>query len=159
MKSKLTCGKCDQPIRKKDTFCQNCGGIFSEDLYCIKHRSKQAEGVCVICLKPFCSKCGADVNKIFLCDAHVDYEIFEGRVRVFGSMDNVQAQFAKTCLKQAGYHPFMYNRMYNPIADKVSITPLRNFGNHPSIEQKVLVPFSEALDAIRELKKHKFNEK
>jgi hypothetical protein len=52
----------------------------------------------------------------------------------------------------------MYNRMYNPIADQVSITPLRNFGGHPSIEQKVLVPFSEVLDAVKELKKHKFKE-
>jgi hypothetical protein len=158
MKSKMTCGQCKRPIRKKDIFCPNCGGIFTDELMCKKHRAIRADGVCVICSTPYCSKCGSDVNKIFLCNTHAEYEVFEGRARVFGSMDNVRTQFARTCLKQAGYHPFMYNRMYNPVADQVSITPLRNFGEHPSIEQKVLVPFSEVLGAVKELKEHKFRE-
>jgi hypothetical protein len=158
MKSKLTCGRCKQSIRKKDTFCPNCGGVFTDTLRCKKHKSIPADGVCVICSTPFCTKCGRDVGKVFLCNRHYEYEVFEGKARVFGSMDNVQTQFASNCLKQAGYHPFLYNRMYNPVADKVSITPLRNFGKYPSIEQKVLVPFSEVLGAMKELKKHKFKD-
>jgi hypothetical protein len=158
MKSKLTCGQCGQPIQKKDIFCPSCGGIFTDELLCKKHRANPADGVCVICSTPYCSRCGSNVNKIFLCNKHAEYEVFEGKARVFGSMDNVRAQFARTCLKQAGYHAFMYNRMYNPVADQVSITPLRNFGEHPSIEEKVLVPFSEVMGAVKELKKHKFRE-
>jgi hypothetical protein len=157
-KSKLTCRRCNISVGKKDTFCPNCGGIFSDDVCCTKHKSVHAEGVCVICSKPFCAKCGMDGEKVFLCNMHSEYETFEGMARVFGSMDNVRAQFADTCLKQAGYHPFMYTRKYNPVADKVSITPLRNFGNHPDIEQKILVPFSEVLKAVKELKKYKFKE-
>lgn len=156
--SKLVCGRCEEPVTQRDTFCRNCGALFSDDLFCANHKSIHAEGVCVICSKPYCKKCGGDVQKVFLCDEHSDLEIAEGMVRVFGSTDNVQAQFATTCLKQTGYHPFLYSRMFNPGADKVSITPVRNWGNHPIVEQKVLVPFSEFMKASKELKKHKFKE-
>jgi hypothetical protein len=158
MKSKLRCSRCNQSIRKDDTFCPNCGGVFTDELICAKHKSAHADGVCVICLKPCCSKCGADVVKVFFCDEHAEFEVFEGRARVFGSMDNIRAQYAGTCLKQAGYHPFMYNRKFNPVADKVSTTALRNFGKYPGNEQKVLVPFSEVLGAVKVLQKHKFKE-
>jgi hypothetical protein len=156
--NKLTCGRCKEPIKQKDSFCKNCGGLFSGDLLCVNHKSIKAEGVCVICSKPFCKKCGADVLKVFLCDKHSDLEITEGKVRVFGTTDNVRAQFASACLKQAGYHPFIYSRLFNPVADKVAITGIRNFGNHPIEEQKVFIPFSEFKNASRELKKHKFKE-
>jgi hypothetical protein len=78
--------------------------------------------------------------------------------RVFGSTDNVQTQFAVTCLQQRGFHPFLYSRLFNPTADKVAISALRNFGNHPIEEQKVLVPFPEVLLAKQELKKHNLKE-
>jgi hypothetical protein len=158
VKSKLTCERCNELVLTKDTYCQNCGGLFSDDLHCTKHKSVPADGVCVICSKPFCINCGGDVNKVFLCNLHFDHDVFEGMARVFGSMDNVRVHFAHTCLKQAGYHPYIYSRKYNPVADKVAITAIRNFGNHPATEQKVLVPFSEVLKAEKELKKHKFKE-
>ena len=156
--AKLMCGRCNEPVRQEETFCSKCGGLFSDTISCNKHKSIDAEGVCVICSKPFCGTCGADVNKIFLCNSHSDYEIVEGMARVFGSTDNVRTQFATTCLKQAGYHPFLYSRQFNPGADKVAVTAVRNFGNHPIVELKVLVPFFEVLKAIKELKKHKFKE-
>ena len=155
---KLKCSRCEEPINQKDTFCKNCGGLFSDDLLCVNHKSIKAEGVCVICSKPFCKKCGVEVHKVFLCDKHSDLEITEGKVRVFGSTDNVRTQFAVTCLKQAGYHPFHYSRLFNPVGDKVSITALRNFGNHPIEEQKILIPFPEFIKASKELTKHKFKE-
>lgn len=155
---KLTCGRCNEPVRQRDTFCVTCGGLFADGLCCVKHKTKHADGVCVICSQPFCNTCGADVNKIFLCNVHADYEITEKMARVFGCTDYVRTQFAMTCLKQAGYHPFLYSRLFNPTADKVAISALRNFGNHPIAEQKVLVPFPEVLNAVKELKKHKFKE-
>jgi hypothetical protein len=154
----LICNRCEEHIKKKDTYCKNCGGVFSDDLLCINHKSIKAEGVCVICSKPFCRKCGANIFKIFLCDKHSDLEITEGKARVFGSTDNVQTQFAMTCLKQAGYHPFHFSRIFNPVADKVAITGIRNFGNHPIEEQKIYIPFPEFINASKELKKHKFKE-
>ena len=154
----LTCSRCSEPVQEQDTFCKNCGGVFSNDLRCKKHTSMKAVGVCVICSTPCCKKCGGDVQKTFLCNNHADLEITEGKVRVFGSTDNVRAQFAVARLKQAGYHPFYYSRLFNPVADKVAITGVRNFGNHPIEEQKVYIPFPEFTDASRELKKHKFKE-
>jgi predicted amidophosphoribosyltransferase len=154
----LVCDRCEQPVNPKDTFCNNCGGIYSDDLFCANHKSAHAEGVCVICGKPLCGKCGSDVLRTFLCDKHWALEITEGKVRVFGSTDNVQAQAVTSFLKQAGYHPFFFSRHFNPGADKVSVSTVRNFGNHPTVELKVLVPFSEYLSATKELKKHKFKE-
>jgi hypothetical protein len=157
-KPKLTCGRCKISVQKKDMYCRNCGGLFSDTLYCVKHSSQHADGVCVICDKPYCNSCGAETNNIYLCDGHSGCEIAEGMARVFGSTDYVQVQFAFTCLQQSGYHPFLYSRLFNPVADKVAITALRNFGNHPIEEQKILVPFSEVLSAVKELKKHKLKE-
>jgi len=74
--------------------------------------------------------------------------------RVFGSTDNLQAKYVTTLLEQAGYHPFLYSRMFNPNADLVAIGKIvRNFGNHPIVELKVLVPLSEVLGAEKTLHK------
>lgn len=79
--------------------------------------------------------------------------------RVFGCFDNVHAQYVTTTLEQAGYHPFLYSRMFNPGADLVSISGMvRNYGNHPIVELKVLVPFPEVLRATESLKELGFNE-
>ena len=85
---------------------------------------------------------------VFVCDPHWQYEIQEGMARVFGCLDNVQAQYVTSLLEQAGYHPFLYSRIFNPNADMVAVTKVpRNFGNHPIAEMKVLVPFAEVLAA------------
>ena len=153
LQSDLTCERCGQPVAQNDEFCRNCGALFSDQLRCSVHPSVEAAGVCVICSKPFCKTCGGDANKIFFCDPHfAEYEIHEGMARVFGCTDNVQAQFATTCLEQAGFHPFLYTRMFNPGADLVAVTGPRNFGRHPIMELKVLVPFIEVLKAKKTLK-------
>ena len=150
--SELTCDRCGQSVTQEDVFCRSCGALFSDQLRCSVHHSVEAAGVCVICSKPFCEKCGGDTNKIFLCDPHfAEYEIHEGMARVFGCTDNVQAQFVTTCLEQAGFHPFLYSRMFNPGADLVAIIGPRNFGRHPIVELKVLLPFSEVLKAKKTL--------
>src|SRR5205814_2059774 len=119
---------------------------FADHLVCANHGAVPAEGVCVMCSKPYCRNCGEDTEGVFLCDPHSMYEICEGMARVFGSTDNVQSQYMKTCLEQAGFHPFLYSRRFNPGADLVSIAGIvRNYGNHPIVELKVLVPFAEAL--------------
>ncbi len=124
-------------------------------MVCFNHGSEPAEGVCVICSKPFCRKCGSLTAGIFFCDAHSSYEIEEGMARVFGSIDNVQAQYVTRCLEQAGYHPFLYSRYFNPgagIVGTMTKAGIRNYGDHPIIEMKVLVPFSEVLRAEKTLR-------
>ena len=116
-------------------------------MFCVVHPGVEAEGVCVICRKAFCPACGSKVNKLSLCESHAGYEILEGRARVFGSLDNVQARFAASCLEQAGLHPFFYSRFFNP---GVAIGPKwswRLFDGHITQEMKVFVPFDEVLEA------------
>ena len=147
----LTCTRCKEAVGENETYCRNCGALFVDPLICSVHHSTPAEGVCVICAKPYCNECGGAVNNIFLCDADADCEIAEGMVRVFGSFDNVQAQYATTCLQQAGFNPFLYSRVRNPGADIVAFTAQRNYGSFPIGELKVLIPFHEALAAEKVL--------
>ena len=75
--------------------------------------------------------------------------------RVYGCIDNVQAQFITSCLEQAGHHPFLYSRRSNPGAgmlDVIKLAAIRNFGNHSIAEMKVLVPFGEVLGAEETLR-------
>ena len=153
------CTHCGTTVTEANKFCPNCGSIFTDGFVCVNHGSIEAEGVCVICSKPFCKNCGKESVGVFLCDPHWQYEIHEGMARVFGCFDNLHAQHVTSCLEQAGYHPYLYSRIFNPNADLVSISGIvRNFGNHPINELKVLVPFSELLKAEETLKQLGFNE-
>lgn len=157
-KTDLFCTHCKEPVAEEDTYCRNCGSIFSDGIFCTNHPSVEADGVCVICSKPFCKKCGEETLGVFLCDPHSVYEIQEGMARVYGNTDNVQAQFATSCLDEAGFHPFFFSRKFNPRADIVTLTNVRNFGRHPVSEMKVMVPFSEVLSAEKTLKEMGFIE-
>lgn len=155
MKSDLTCGRCKATVADADKYCTHCGALFSEGITCSRHRSAEAEGGCVICSKPFCKKCGSMSNGVFLCEPHWHHEIQEGMARVFGCYDNVQAQQVTSRLQQAGYHAFLYSRMFNPGAGAFGTmvkAGIRNFGNHPIVELKVLVPFPEVLSAEKTLR-------
>ena len=90
--SQYSCPQCEAVVSEHDTFCPNCGAFFTDGLFCSNHLSMSADGVCVICSKPFCKKCGKSSVGVFLCDPHWGYEIQEGMARVFGTMDNVEAQ-------------------------------------------------------------------
>jgi hypothetical protein len=149
-KSDYSCTQCEAVVSEQDTSCPNCGALFTDGWWCTNHPSTSAEGVCVICSKPFCKKCGKRSEGVFLCDPHWGYEIQEGMARVFGTTDNVEAQRVTAFLQQAGYHPFLYSRIFNPNADLVAVAKIvRGFGagNHPIPEQKVFVPFGEVLRA------------
>ena len=144
------CTHCKATVSEQDKFCPNCGALFTDGWFCTNHHSTSAEGVCVICSKPFCKKCGKLSGGVFVCDPHWGYEIQEGMARVFGTTDNVEAQRVTTFLKQAGFHPFLYSRIFNPTADLVAVAGIvRGFGvgNHPIPEQRVFVPFGEVLRA------------
>ena len=150
--SGAACGKCDAPVGEHDEFCASCGSLFTDSLRCSVHPSEQADGVCVICAKPYCAKCGEVTNRLFLCNVHWRYEIYEGMARVFGSTDNVAAQYVATELEQAGFHPFLYSRRFNPNAVRAGIAGMFYFGRSRTGEMKVLVPLSEALAAESTLK-------
>ncbi|MBI3578809.1 MAG: DUF2007 domain-containing protein [Ignavibacteriales bacterium] len=147
----FTCGKCGADIEKTFDFCPACGGVFVEHVVCVHHPHEEAEGVCVICSQPLCKICGIWVNGIFLCEAHQEYEVYEGMAKVFGLSDEVQASYAANLLKQAGLHPFLYQRKASPISlggpDYTLFKASGEYNGHIINEIKIMVPCQEVNQA------------
>jgi hypothetical protein len=139
---KLVCSNCECEVQLDDDFCPDCGSLFAENINCTEHQNEYAEGVCVICLQPYCGECGAYINNIFLCNDDNDYEIYEGMARIFGSNDASQVDFMKNCLEQAELHPYVYSRKASPIY-QVSETNDLNL----ITELKLMVPLQEVIKA------------
>lgn len=155
---KHLCDNCSFVADDDSDYCPRCGKLFIENIKCESHSKYEAEGVCVICRKPFCSDCSHSVNNIFLCSEHNGYELYEGMAKIFGTSDEIQIQFVKSCLEENSLHPFIYSR---------KSTPMQLGGNDQSLinlsgsreekvlnEIKLLVPCSEVLEAellIKEL--------
>jgi hypothetical protein len=159
----LTCSDCNNEGAEGDEFCPNCGHAFVKNLRCSNHADVEASGVCIICCLPFCRKCGGRVNKLFLCGDHEDYEIYEGRARVFGVSDEVTAQYAQECLKHGGLHPFLFSRKASSLSmggpDHTTFRASGEYDGHIINEVKVLVPCQEVPRAERLLRDLEFKEK
>ncbi len=145
------CSKCEDEIKNDDEYCRNCGTVLVEDKKCYMHKEADAEGVCLICLKHSCNKCGLYVNNIFLCNEHSEYEIIEGMARVYGSSDSLELEYYNDILKNEGLHPFLFSR-------KSSSIPLDNFDHllfkgstdyygHSKNEIKLMLPLKEVIEA------------
>ncbi len=63
MEKQYQCENCKSDIIESDSSCSNCGSIF-EEKQCSNHSDNEAEGVCVICSKPFCNRCLGRVDDI-----------------------------------------------------------------------------------------------
>lgn len=148
---KYICTNCDIEATDDSDYCPRCGTLFLENVKCEIHPDVDAEGVCVICAKPFCNKCGHNVNKVFLCNEHNGYEIYEGMARVFGTSDAVQVEYIKSCLDQESFHPFVYSRKSSPLhlggSDYSLFRASGDFDGHIINEIKLLVPCGEVLEA------------
>ncbi len=148
---KHLCTNCSFEADDDSDYCPRCGTLFIENIKCETHSNDKAEGVCVICGKPFCDKCVYPVNNIFLCNEHDGYEIYEGMARVFGTSDEIQIQYVKSCLEENSFHPFIYSKKSTPMQlggnDKTLIN-LSDSGEEKILnELKLLVPCSEVLEA------------
>lgn len=155
----LECEFCGDIVKDDDDFCTECGTLFVDYIKCKNHPGADAEGVCVICCEPYCSECGALVNdKTFLCTFHSEYEIIEGRARVYGSLDDVSVLYAKSCLEQEGLHPFLYGRKRpggNQYFNFTANVSNDDYDGRGVDETKILLPFQEVIAAeiiLRELK-------
>jgi len=151
----LFCSNCNNPVKEDDDFCPECGTLIIDEVYCENHNNILAKGVCIICATPYCKKCGTMINNHFLCNFHNSYEIYEGMARIFGTLDDVTAQYVKSCLEQEGFHPIIFCRdhvkggprfVYNLFEAKGDY--MGNIVN----EIKVMVPCQEVLDAEKILK-------
>ena len=160
-KKTLTCARCDNKVKKSDDFCPNCGALLVDNINCNRHGKQKAEGVCLICCLPYCKSCGGFTNNLFLCDAHSQYEIYEGMARIYGSLNDTPAQHAKSRLEQAGFHPILFSRTQPKGGPRFVYTLFRaagDFDGHVINEIKVMVPCQEALRAQKILKKFKIQE-
>ena len=148
---KHLCTNCSFEADDDSDYCPRCGTLFIENIKCETHSKDKAEGVCVICGKPFCDKCVYPVNNIFLCNVHDGYEIYEGMARVFGTSDEIQIQYVKSCLEENSFHPFVYSRKSSPMhlggTDYSLFRASGDFDGHIINEIKLMVPCSEVLEA------------
>jgi len=148
---KLICPHCKNEINNGDDFCPECGTLFSENIKCTTHNDKNAAGACVICCQPYCSNCGIYINRIFLCDNHGEYEIYEGMARVFGSSDSLQIDYTKTCLEQEGLHPLVFSKKASPWhlggTEYSLFRASGEFDGHLINEIKLMIPLQEVLRA------------
>jgi hypothetical protein len=142
----LVCPKCSNAVQDTDEFCPQCGEMFAEGVKCCAHSESEATGACIICAKPYCKECGRSVAGRFLCDHHSTYEIYEGMVRVYGVLEDVSAQYAQSCLEQAGLHPVLYCRrqpMGGPRFVYTLFSAGGDYDGHIVNEIKVMVPCQE----------------
>jgi hypothetical protein len=150
------CPRCGEPVAPDDEFCAHCGELFLLQVPCRVHPERFATGACIMCAKPFCQECGGRVQGKFLCTLHSGYEIYEEHVRVFGSSDAVQVQFAKDCLEKEGLHPTIYSRKASPLSmggpDYTLFRASGEFDGHIINELKLMVPTQEVLEAEKKLK-------
>lgn len=158
-KAEFECSNCCCRVKSGDDFCPDCGTLFTKGIKCINHQEAGAGGVCVICCEPFCEVCGLIVNNFyFVCEKHSGYEIIECMTRVFGSFDDTQAQYIKTCLEQDGLHPMLFNRN-QPSKSGRFINNIIDAGGDFLIqtenETKIMVPCQEVLKAEKILEELK----
>ena len=148
---KHLCADCSFEADDDSDYCPRCGTLFIENIKCETHSKDKAEGVCVICRKPFCGICGHSVNNIFLCGEHYCYELYEGMAKIFGTSDEIQIQFVKSCLEGNSFHPFIYSKKSTPMQlggnDQSLINLSASRGEKIINEIKLLVPCSEILEA------------
>jgi hypothetical protein len=155
-KSRL-CSKCRSKSMGDAQFCPNCGNIFADGLKCSNHARSVATGVCIICCIPYCARCASRVNKLYLCDKHEGYEIYEGMARVYGVSDEAAASYVGDCLDKKGLHPFIYSRKASPLSssssDYTNFTASGEYDGHIINEIKVMVPCGEVLAAEKVLRR------
>jgi hypothetical protein len=158
-RQELVCTHCNHPVNSSDLFCPECGSLFVDGRKCTNHSELDAEGVCVICNLPFCPKCGKEFMGKFLCNDHGAYEIIEGFARVFGTLDDTEAQYAASCLERSGMHPLLFSKRQPKggprFFNNKMWAPGGGYIGHTVTEIKVLVPCREVLKAEKTLRKLK----
>ena len=143
--NELECSYCSNKVSQDSDFCPECGTLLIENVKCTNHENIDAEGVCIICCEPYCKECGFYVdNRMFLCNKHSEYKIYEGMARVIGATDVVQLDYIKSCLEQAGFHPVILSQNVDTLHTNLS----RNTHYHAD---GVMVPLQEVIEAERTL--------
>ena len=136
----LECSRCKRPVAEADDFCPHCGSIFGPDSRCARHPECPAEGVCLICEKPYCGQCADFVKGTFLCARHATYDLVDAVAQVVDPLDDATALDVKSRLEQQGLHPH-FLRSKGSGWDGLAVNSLR-----------VMVPAREVEEAEKTLR-------
>ena len=137
------CDRCGSDASPQSAWCTQCGSLFNPGVTCATHPNAGAEGVCVLCGKACCRRCGSWVSNVFLCDDHYGCEIREGMAKVYSSPDTLQVKATAALLEQAGYHPFLTSRRFNPGGGLLSAYPGGVLGSQFGGGMSIFLPFTE----------------
>jgi len=152
----LVCENCEYQVQDDYDYCPQCGTLFIS-IKCNNHNDLEGEGVCLICEKVCCSKCGVYVNENYLCDEHNNLEIYQQMVRVYGSSDAAEIGYLISMLVENKYHPIEFDRKTSPLSmGGIDYSLFRASGDSNGRlvnEIKILVPFSEFVDALELINK------
>lgn len=145
----LVCLNCELGVKDSDEYCPNCGVVFAENIKCHFHREAEAEGICLICSKLCCKKCGLLVSNVFLCNEHGEYEIIEGMARVYGSNNSMEIRYYTEILEKEALHPFVYSRqsMSEPFSLRTNALFGAETNDYVFYEFKLMLPLKEVLEA------------
>ncbi len=153
------CSYCNHPVKNDYDFCPECGTLFLDELTCTNHKNTPAEGVCIICMEPFCKECGLFVNNIhFLCNEHCEYEVMEGKVCVLEEEDAGRAQRITDYLRSHGFSAFLFSK-FLPLHPFASMDLINNYSIRESDELreigfKIFVNCQEAFNAEKYLEEY-----
>lgn len=152
MPEETICENCGSSVQSDDDFCPECGALFLENISCAKHPKEPAEGVCVICMHPFCKNCGVHLNNTyFVCNEHSHYEIIEGKVCIVEEGDAGRAQRISEYLKDNGLCPYLLSKSIpnHPYAslDQLDNYALQEFDEINTGGFKIFVDCQEVLNA------------
>ncbi len=146
------CWNCSEPVTAESDFCVHCGVLLSEDnLFCERHSSSKAIGVCIICRRLVCDSCAKKKAGKMLCDEHEKIEISEDWAVAFQSFDYYEANIVRGKLESAGMtvNP-RNNASIGFIADGFIEGPIgRSILKYPV---KVFVPLDQYLKAVEIVK-------
>lgn len=152
------CPICDREVCHYDEHCRFCGSLFVDNIYCTNHTDTEAEGICLICSKPFCSECGTEVIGKFFCKEHSNYELLENLVTIYGSKDYNKILAIKALLEELNLHPTIINKTEKDTLGDISY--YNNFNRSDNLveklseEIKILVPCQEVQEAEELLSKN-----
>jgi hypothetical protein len=79
--------------------------------------------------------------------------------RIHGTIDEIAAQYAKSCLEQAGFHPYLFCRVQPPGGARFLYSLFKTVGEFDGLvvnEIKIMVPLQEVVPAEKLLDKLRF---
>jgi len=99
------CSNCGEEVTWDSDFCPHCGVIFEAagGVKCDDHPERAAGGICIICRKLVCNKCGVRKHGRTFCREHKEIEVQQDWARIFQSTDINDAELVKSVLQEAGY--------------------------------------------------------